>query len=141
MNVISGRRPRIEQTPDGRRFVVARVVGAPLDEVWDVLVNVAHWPEWGPSVSAVRGVEGAIEEGTRGEVKVAGAWIPFVIETCRDHRWTWRVAGVPATGHRVKPAGVEQCEVAFEIPLYAAPYAAVCAVALRRIDDIASRRH
>ncbi|WP_396612733.1 hypothetical protein ACH9L7_05525 [Haloferax sp. S1W] len=49
------------------------------------------------------------------------------------------MAGIPATGHRVRAVGVEQCEVTFEVPLYAAPYAAVCAVALRRIDTIVSR--
>ncbi|WP_396612732.1 SRPBCC family protein [Haloferax sp. S1W] len=81
-----GHPPRVAQTPDGRRLVVSRVVDAPADEVWDVLISVRYWPEWGPSVSAVRGVEEKISEGSRGDVRVAGAWVPFAVETCRDHR-------------------------------------------------------
>lgn len=131
---------RVERTPDGRRLVVSRTVSVPANVAWDVLVSVDDWPAWGPSVGAVRGVEGRIEAGSEGEVRVAGVWVPFTVETCADQRWTWRVAGVPATGHRVTAVGVDRCDVAFEIPLAAAPYAAVCAVALRRIDRLATSR-
>ncbi|WP_411963337.1 SRPBCC family protein [Haloferax sp. YSMS24] len=131
-------RTRVEQTPDGRRLVVSRAVSAPARVAWDVLCSVDDWPEWGPSVSAVRGVDGRIEAGSEGEVRVAGVWVPFTIETCDDFRWTWRVAGIPATGHRVSAVGVDRCEVAFEIPLAASPYAVVCAVALRRIERLAT---
>ncbi|KAB1188535.1 MULTISPECIES: SRPBCC family protein [Haloferax] len=133
-----GTRTRFERTPDGARLVVSRVVSAPPAVVWDVLVSVDDWPEWGPSVSAVRGVDGRIEAGSQGDVRVAGVWVPFTIETCADHRWTWRVAGVPATGHRVTAAGVDRCAVAFEIPVAASPYAVVCAAALRRIERLAT---
>lgn len=133
-----GTRTRVAQTPDGTRLVVSRVVSAPVAVVWDVLVSVDDWPEWGPSVSAVRGVEGRIEAGSQGDVRVAGVWVPFTIETCDEFRWTWRVAGVPATGHHVAPVGVDRCEVAFEVPVVASPYAAVCAVALRRIERLAT---
>ncbi|CQR50092.1 SRPBCC family protein [Haloferax massiliensis] len=135
-------RTRVERTPDGRRLAVSRRISAPADAAWDVLVSVADWPDWGPSVSAVRGVDGRIEAGSRGEVRVAGVWVPFSIETCDDEarRWTWRVAGVRATGHRVNPIGLDRCEVAFEVPVLAGPYAAVCAVALRRIERLAARR-
>ncbi|KAB1194364.1 SRPBCC family protein [Haloferax sp. MBLA0076] len=128
----------MEQTPSGRRLVVSRVVSAPAAVVWDVLVSVDDWTEWGPSVSAVRGVEGRIEAGSRGDVRVAGVWVPFTIEACDEYRWTWRVAGVPATGHRVTAVGVDRCEVAFEIPVAASPYAAVCAIALGRIERLAT---
>ncbi|ADE04769.2 SRPBCC family protein [Haloferax volcanii] len=135
-------RTRVERTPGGRRLVVSRRISAPAAAAWDVLVSVADWPDWGPSVSGVRGVDGGIEAGSRGEVRVAGVWVPFSIETCDDEsrRWTWRVAGVPATGHRVDPVGPERCSVSFEVPVLAGPYAAVCAVALRRIERLAKRR-
>ncbi|QCQ76649.1 polyketide cyclase [Haloferax mediterranei ATCC 33500] len=131
-------RPHFERTVDGRRLVVSREVSAPESIVWDMLVSVEDWPEWGPSVSAVRGVDGKIEAGSRGEVRVGGIWIPFTIETCNDHRWTWRVAGIPATGHRVEAVGIDRCEVAFEIPPLAGPYVVVCVAALRRIDRLAT---
>ncbi|WP_416839610.1 SRPBCC family protein [Haloferax sp. DFSO52] len=131
-------RTRVEQTPDGRRLVVSRAISVPTHVAWDVLVSIDDWPVWGPSVSAVRGIDGRIEAGSQGDVRVAGVWVPFTVETCADHRWTWRVAGIPATGHRVTATGVDQCSVAFEIPLVASPYAVVCAAALRRIERLAT---
>ncbi|MFC7203691.1 SRPBCC family protein [Haloferax namakaokahaiae] len=130
-------RTRLEQTPDGRRLVVSRVISASTAECWRLLTDVEYWPAWGPSVSAVRGVAGRIEAGSHGEVRVAGVWVPFTVETYERNRWTWRIAGIPATGHRVRPWGVDSCLVSFEVPLAAAPYAAVCAVALERIATLA----
>ncbi|ELZ99008.1 hypothetical protein C440_01590 [Haloferax mucosum ATCC BAA-1512] len=131
-------RTRLERTPDGRRLVVSRDVSAPAEAVWDILISVERWPDWGPSVSAVRGIDGVIEAGSRGDVRVGGVWIPFTIDSCADRRWTWRVAGIPATGHRVETAGVGRSVVAFEIPPLAGPYVVVCAVALRRIERLAT---
>jgi len=130
--------PRIERTPDGRRLVADRVVGADADTVWTVLTDTEQWSEWGPSVSAVRSRDRYIEPGSRGEVQVAGGpWIPFEVETCEDYRWTWRVVDIPATGHAVTPLGDERSRVAFEIPLLAGGYAVVCRRALGRIASIA----
>jgi hypothetical protein len=59
--------------------------------------------------------------------------LPFAISTFEPGaRWSWRVAGVPATGHRVEPTS-DGCRIVFEVPIVAAPYAAVCRVALRRL--------
>ncbi|QPV62739.1 SRPBCC family protein [Halosimplex litoreum] len=130
--------PQIERTPDGRRLVVDRVVAADADAVWTVLTDTEQWPEWGPSVSAVRSRDRYIEPGSRGEVQVAGGpWIPFEVETCGDYRWTWRVAEIPATGHAVTPLGDDRSRAAFEIPLLAGGYAIVCHRALDRIATIA----
>ncbi|QLH78865.1 SRPBCC family protein [Halosimplex rubrum] len=130
--------PRIERTPDGRRLVVDRVVGADADTVWRTLTDTEQWPEWGPSVTAVRSRHRYVEPGARGEVQVAGGpWIPFEVETCGNYRWTWRVAEIPATGHAVTPLGEDRSRVAFEIPLLAGGYAVVCHRALDRIASIA----
>mgnify|MGYP000524836151 CR=1 FL=1 len=130
--------PSIERSPDGRRLVVDRFVAADRDAVWELLRDTRRWREWGPSVSDVRSVDRLIQAGTTGEVQVAGGpWVPFEISTCADYRWTWRVAKIPATGHRVDaaPGG---CRVVFEIPLLAAGYAVVCERALRRIERLAT---
>jgi hypothetical protein len=130
--------PRTERTPDGRRVVVDRVVDADPESVWTLLVDTEHWPDWGPSVSAVRSSDRVIEAGTTGEVQVAGGpWVPFEIETCADRRWTWRVAEIPATGHRVERVDDGRSRVVFEIPLLAAGYAVVCERALDRIAALA----
>ncbi|WP_436928907.1 SRPBCC family protein [Halosimplex halobium] len=132
--------PRIERTPDGRRLVVDRVVGADAETAWAVLTDTEQWPEWGPSVTAVRSRDRYIEPGSRGEVQVAGGpWVPFEVDTCADYRWTWRVARIPATGHAVTPLGDDRSRVAFEIPLLAGGYAVVCRRALDRIASLAER--
>ena len=60
----------------------------------------------------------------------------FAVRTCADRRWTWDVARVPATGHRVEEAGSGGL-AAFELPPLAAGYAPVCRRALRRIGELA----
>ncbi len=130
---------RTAETPDGRRAEVARIVDAPAAVVWDVLVDTARWPEWGPSVGDVESPDRYIRRGTAGRVRVAGVWVPFRVTACDEYRWTWEVGGISATGHRVEPLGERRCRLAFEIPLVAAPYAVVCARAARTISRLAAR--
>lgn len=129
---------------------VTREVDVPADAAWDLLIDIRRWPEWGPSVRQAmldtdgRGEDGhmshQISAGSTGRVRTAlGPWIAFQVTTFDDddddgRSWSWRVAGVPATVHRVEPLGGRRCRVGFEVPAWAAPYAVVCAVALRRID-------
>jgi hypothetical protein len=130
----------VERTPDGRRLVVSREVPVSRDRAWELLTDTKRWPEWGPSVRAVDCDAQFIDAGTRGQVQVPGGiWVPFEITTCAPYRWTWTVARVPATGHRVDehPDG---CRVCFEIPLLAAGYAPVCARALGKIATLARER-
>jgi hypothetical protein len=123
---------RLERTPDGRRFVAAREVDAPPDRCWDLLVDTTRWPAWGPSVRAVDCDQRVIEDGTTGRVRtVGGIWLPFEVTSCRERRWTWRVARIPATGHRVRAGPPTTIE--FEIPLVAAPYVVVCLKALQEL--------
>ncbi|MFB6173493.1 MAG: SRPBCC family protein [Halobacteriales archaeon] len=132
--------PHVERTPDGRRLVVDRVVAADADTVWDLLTDTEQWPDWGPSVTAVRSRDRYIEAGSTGELQVAsGPWVPFEVETYADYRWTWRVARIPATGHAVTPLDGSRCRVAFEIPLLAGGYAVVCERALDRIETTVTR--
>lgn len=64
--------------------------------------------------------------------------MPFEITVFEPgRRWDWTVAGVPATGHRVR-ATSGGCRVLFDVPWWAAPYLTVCAVALDRIDRLAT---
>ena len=132
--------PGVERTPDGRRVVVDRIVPATVDAVWEILTDTRRWPEWGPSVSAVRSSERFVEPGATGEVQVLGGpWVPYRIVTCANRRWTWRVARIPATGHRVE-ATDDGARVVIEIPLAAAGYAPVCQRALVRIERLATGR-
>lgn len=125
---------RFERTPDGRRLTVSRVVQAPADSVWDLLVDARRWPEWGPSVRDVECDDHLIQPGSTGRVKTpVGIWLPFEIVSCEPYRWTWRVAGVPATGHRIEVLSEESCRVIFELSPIAVVYVPVCQRALRAI--------
>jgi len=130
---------RVGDTPEGRRLIVSRSIDAHPDRVWDLFVDTWQWPAWGPSITDVRCSDRRVRRGSTGRVRaVGGLWIPFVVTSCVDYRWTWRVAGIPATGHRVEPSN-GRCRAAFEVPLFAAPYAIVCRLALRRLQALAER--
>lgn len=133
----------LEDTPDGRRVVVARGIATGRETAWDLLTDTDRWPEWGPSVRAVECDRRSIEAGTTGRVRVPGGfWIPFEITACRPYRWTWHVGKIPATGHRVdapaRGSPEEGCRVVFELPVLAAGYAPVCLRALGRIESLLS---
>ena len=126
-----------ERTPDGPRLVVSHEVAAAPDVVWRLLTDTHRWPEWGPSVVGVTSEDRFVQAGTRGHVRsVGGLKLPFQVTECTDHCWTWRVAGVPATGHRIEPLETG-CRVAFEVPPLAAPYALVCRRALATVERLA----
>ncbi len=114
-------------------------VDAPPAAAWAVISRYEHWPTWGPSVAAVDPVRGDVTAGATGHVRgPVGPWIPFrVDEVDPGRRWTWHVAGIPATGHRVEADGPEACRVVFEVPVWALPYAVVCRLAINRIAGLA----
>jgi hypothetical protein len=115
-------------------------IAAPAARVWSILTDTRAWPAWGPSVSRVECAQRYITAGSRGRVRtVIGVWLSFEITDFVDGRyWSWKVAGIPATGHRVEPLGRDSCRLSFEVPTLAAPYLAVCRVACLRIRAMAS---
>jgi len=116
---------------------VTRRYRCPSQLAWSVLTDVATWPRWGPSVTAVRLDGQELGPEATGQVRTpVGLWLPFAITRWDEgHRWGWRVAGVPATGHRVEPDG-QGCRIAFEVPVLAAPYVVACRIALRRLAAV-----
>lgn len=116
---------------------MSRVVEAPPDRIWSVLTHTRYWPEWGPSVSAVDPPDAEIRAGTTGRVRTpVGVAVEFEVTECAPYRWTWTVAGVPATGHRIDPQPDGTSRVVFELPAVAFPYVPVCELALRRIERL-----
>jgi len=114
-------------------------IPVPAAVAWWLLTDTEAWPRWGPSVIAVDAPARRIGPGMRGRVKTApGPWLPFEITDWQaGRRWSWRVAGVPATGHAVEPLAPGRCRVAFTIPIWAPFYAPVCRAALRRLRELA----
>jgi uncharacterized protein YndB with AHSA1/START domain len=117
-----------------------RTIAADPAAAWALLTDTDRWADWGPTV---RGGEldspGRFETGATGHVRtVTGLALPFELtEVVPGRRWSWKVAGIPATAHTVEPAdgGVE---VGFGVPFPAAAYLAVCVLALRRIESLLS---
>ncbi|MDY7082422.1 MAG: SRPBCC family protein [Halobacteria archaeon] len=120
---------------------VSRVVDAPPERVWELLVDTAEWSNWGASVREVEASDRWIKAGSTGRVKTPIGWLKFEIDEFREGEyWSWKVAGVRATGHRVEE--VEDgsgTKVTFELPVLAAPYAPVCRHALRRIAELVEK--
>lgn len=117
-----------------------RTIDAPGDVLWTLLTDPDHWPAWGPSVRSAEIDGPRLEAGTTGTVTTAiGIDLPFEITSFEPGvQWSWKVAGVPATDHRVEALAPARCRVGFGVPAWAAPYLAVCRLALRRLDALAT---
>ena len=118
-------------------LIVSLDIDAPARVAWRLLIDTAEWPRWGPSVRAVDAPERLIGPGMRGRVQTTpGLWLPFEITAWEPERaWSWRVAGIEATGHRVEPLGPDRCRVSFLVPRWAPLYRPVCTSALRKIAE------
>jgi hypothetical protein len=113
-------------------------VKASPEAIWDVLTDTTRWVLWGPSITAAECSERYIRKGSTGRVRTSlGFWLPFLV-THFDHGrfWSWRVGGIPATGHRVEALSPDKSCVLFEVPIFAAPYIIVCRIAAKRIADL-----
>jgi uncharacterized protein YndB with AHSA1/START domain len=122
-------------------LAVSRLIAAPPSAVWKMLVDLDAWPKWGPTVNRARldSPHTELALGATGTVNTSlGLAVPFVVTEFEPGRhWTWKVAGIPATSHRVQPAG-RHTRVSIGVPWWAPGYLAVCSIALRRIDAMLS---
>jgi len=118
---------------------VTRVINASAERVWEILTDTRLWPVWGPSVQAVDCAHRHISAGVSGRIKTAiGLWADFKITEYQPQSyWGWKVAGVPATGHRLRRVSAASCELIFEMPFVAFPYALICRQAANRIARLA----
>ena len=108
--------------------------------IWDLMTDTFKWPQWGPTVKSVQCSERFIRKGSTGRVLTPfGIWLPFVItEFEQACYWSWKVASISATGHRVHASETGGCYLWFELPVIAAPYTLVCQRALGRIEKFLS---
>lgn len=119
---------------EGATLAVGRDVAVTPAVAAEAFRDTRAWPDWGPAIDAVESDARYVTRGTSGRVSVGGAWVPFRVTACDGRRWEWRVAGIPATGHRVdRYAGdSDRCRVVIEVPIVAAWYVPVCRRALDR---------
>ena len=131
-------------------FSVSRRMAVSAENVWDLLTDPGSWPAWGPSITGVEPASdgppagpgsGGLAFGSRGKVRsFLGLALPYTVTAFEPGRyWSWSVAGIPATDHRVGPLAGGGCLVTFTVPWWAPAYLPVCALALRRIERLATR--
>jgi uncharacterized protein YndB with AHSA1/START domain len=118
-------------------LAVDRLIAASSAAAWNVLVDLDAWPQWGPTVSGARldSPHTELSLGATGMVHTSvGFSVPFVVTEFEPGRhWAWKVAGIPATSHRVEQVG-RYARVSIGVPWWAPGYLAVCSIALRRIE-------
>lgn len=116
-------------------------IDASSEVVWALLTDLERWPDWGPSVRKAELRHERFELGATGTVTTAlGPRLGFEITAWEPGaRWGWKVAGIDATDHVVKPVGNHRCRVSFGVPLVVAPYLAVVHLALHRIKTLAEK--
>ena len=107
-----------------------------LSEIWNLITDTTKWPIWGPTVLEVESADRFIKSGSKGHVKTAaGIWLPFQIADYEErNHWSWKVASVKATNHRVVVHPSGGCLLWFDTPIFAAPYSLTCHLALGRIE-------
>lgn len=120
-------------------LVVDRLIAASPRAAWELLTDLDAWPQWGPSISGAE-LDQPYQELTKGATGVVSTSVrvklPFEItEFDPGTYWEWKVAGVPATSHRVTPEG-RGSRVAMGVPWWAPAYLTVCSIALRRIENL-----
>lgn len=124
-----------------RMPTVERHIAAPPEAVWNILVDLDAWPQWGPSIQrAELSGTGPMKLGSQGKVWTPfGVALPFTITEFADRRcWAWDVAGIAATRHAVHAVD-DGTRLAFGVPWWAPAYLSVCTLALRRIDRMVTR--
>lgn len=122
------------------RISIGKLYNASPSSVWNVITDTVQWPRWGPTVKRVELAERFIRKGSRGRVLTAiGVWLPFeIVEYEHTWFWSWKVASLKATGHRIQTTASGDCSLWFDIPIMAAAYTPVCRMALDRIENLLS---
>ncbi len=123
-----------------RQQWVSAEIDAPAATMWALLTDLDAWPRWGPSVRRASVEGGSLAAGAHGNVVTSlGISVAFEVTTFEPGvRWAWKVAGINATDHRVEPLGPDRCRVGFGVGWPAAPYLAVCRIALGRLARLAA---
>ncbi|WP_040754191.1 SRPBCC family protein [Nocardia transvalensis] len=78
------------------RYRVTRSIAAPSHQVWKVISDVEHWPEWTPTMSEIRRLEpGELRLGSKAEIRQPNqprrVWV--VTELENGSSFTWETHG------------------------------------------------
>ncbi|HYG92959.1 MAG TPA: SRPBCC family protein [Nocardioides sp.] len=94
-----------------RLFATTRHIDAAASDVWEVLSDVARWPEWTPTVDNVELLDvGPVRVGSRARIRQPklpqAVWVVTEIEEGRSFTWEAKGPGMKTIGrHEVVPDG------------------------------------
>lgn len=98
-------------------------IAAPPSLVWDVTVDIDRWPEWTPTVTAVRRLDdGPFDVGTAALITQPGLpasrWTVTALDPGRSFSWEARVRGLHLIAtHELTPEdGGTRCTLRIESP-------------------------
>ena len=122
-----------------RFFETSRHIDSPAEPVWDVLFDVAHWPEWTPTIDQVERLDdGPFGVGSRARVRQPrlprATW--EVTEVADGRSFTWMASGPgmrTIARHEVVP-DASGCTVTLSIE-QTGPMGAVAARIWRRLTQ------
>ena len=88
----------------------SRTIAAPVEELWDVILDPHHLPRWWPRVNRVEDVEGdlftEVMTTAKGKVVRADFRVVMADESARRLRWEQLVEGTPFA-HVLRAAATE----------------------------------
>ena len=113
-------------------------IAAPVSAVWDLLTEFDHWPAWGASIRRVESGADRVAPGVTGRVQtILRFWVPFEIsDVAANHSRSWRVAGIPATGHFISATGKHRCRVDFTVALLSQIRFRLCRLGKAKLDGL-----
>lgn len=81
-------------------------IDAPVERVWDVLMDVERWPDWSPTVTAVKRLEpGIFRPGSSARIKqpklAEAVWRVSAMVPQKSFTWSTRARGVTTVGRHV----------------------------------------
>jgi ribosome-associated toxin RatA of RatAB toxin-antitoxin module len=100
---------------------VTREIPASAEATWQVLSDVASWPEWLPTVSSVRAIDTTtLSPGARFAISqpklVPATWQVIAVSSPRHFTWTSRAPGVVTVAeHFISPTSSVRCRVVLRI--------------------------
>ena len=120
-----------------RLFQVDRAIDAPATSVWSVMIDVARWPEWTPTVTEVRHLgHPAFGVGSRVQIRQPrlprAVWQVTRLEEGRAFTWESTGPGIRSIGHHEVTPTEAGCAVRLSIE-QAGPMGAVAALAWKRL--------
>jgi len=122
-----------------RLFTTTRHIDAPTGQVWEVLFDVARWPEWLPTVDSVERLDdGPLEVGSRARLRQPklpqAEWQVTQVVDGRSFTWAADGPGMRTVGrHEVVPDG-SGCRVTLSIE-QTGPMGAIAALVWRKLTQ------